>query len=117
MGIKNQSWIVWAFLLGSCLAVILLFSPSLSAQCQMCRTGLTQSPEGQRWSRGINAGIMLLLAAPFVIGGSIALVIYRPQFTRALANVGARLGASKLGRSAYRESLGGRAKDFTETGS
>jgi hypothetical protein len=95
MRIKAQSGVLCALLLGSCLAVALLFPASLSAQCQMCRTALTQSEEGQRWSRGINAGILLILAAPFLIGGSIALVIYRSQLPRALARVRGGFKASK----------------------
>jgi len=62
-----------------CLGVLLAFSPELSAQCQMCRTALTQSVEGQRWSRGINAGILLLGAAPFLIAATIMAVIFRGQ--------------------------------------
>jgi hypothetical protein len=73
------------------LALALLFSQELLAQCPMCQTGLTQSAEGQRWARGINAGILLLLAAPFVIIGSCALVIYRPQVIGAAARIRARL--------------------------
>lgn len=92
---KSHSPILWGLLLGSCLAVLMLLSPNLSAQCQMCRTALTQSPEGQRWSRGINAGIMLLLAAPFLIAGGISLVIYRPHLPRASARIRAWLRASR----------------------
>jgi hypothetical protein len=64
-------------MMGTCVALVVLFlSSDLEAQCQMCRTALTQSEEGQRWGRGINAGIMLLLAAPFLIAFSALLVIY-----------------------------------------
>jgi hypothetical protein len=90
---KTIRWV----LLGSCLAALLLFSGNLAAQCQMCRTALTQSPEGLRWSRGINAGIMLLLAAPFLIAGSVALVIYQRPIARALARLRARWASSRLG--------------------
>jgi hypothetical protein len=87
---NNHSRILWGLVLGSCLAALLLLSPHLSAQCQMCRTALTQSPEGQRWSRGINAGIMLLLVAPFLIAGGISLTIYRPQLPHMVARIRAR---------------------------
>lgn len=96
MRINKPSWLLCALVLGSCLAIALLFAPNLSAQCQMCRTALTQSAEGQRWSRGINAGIFVLLAAPFLIGGSIALVIYRPQLPRAWARTRARFSTSSI---------------------
>jgi len=81
---RSALWVLWA---GGFLAVSLLFSQQLAAQCPMCRTALTQSAEGQRWARGINAGILLLLAAPFVIAGSAALVIYRPQVTAAVSRI------------------------------
>jgi len=77
-------WILWA---GGFLAFALLFSQDLAAQCPMCRTALTQSAEGQRWARGINAGILLLLTAPFLIAGSAALVIYRPQVMAAVSRI------------------------------
>lgn len=60
----------------SSVAASLLWSTNLAAQCAMCRTALTNSAEGQRWARGINGGIMLLLLAPFLIVGLIALQIY-----------------------------------------
>jgi hypothetical protein len=90
-------------------AIVLLCSPNLAAQCAMCRTALTQSAEGQRWSRGINAGIMMLLAAPFLIAGSILLVMYhahvlaavrriRSRFVRDGAHRRAELAISPLGK-------------------
>lgn len=81
---RSARWLLWA---GGFLVVALLFAPQLAAQCPMCQTGLTQSAEGQRWARGINAGILLLLAAPFVIAGSAALVIYRPQVKSAMSRI------------------------------
>jgi hypothetical protein len=90
----------WALLLGCCAGIMLLISPELAAQCQMCRTALTQSAEGQRWSRGINAGIFLLLAAPFLIAGSGLAVIYRAQVLRTLRGVRARIFAPAASRKA-----------------
>ncbi len=56
----------------------MLASPAGSwAQCALCRTALTQSPEGQRMAAGFNAGIIFLFAAPFVIGGGIAFYIFQ----------------------------------------
>ena len=81
---RSKHWLLWA---GGFLVFVLLFSQDLLAQCPMCRTALAQSEEGQRWARGINAGIFLLLAAPFVIAGTAALVIYRPQVTAAMSRI------------------------------
>jgi hypothetical protein len=81
---------VWLLSAGILLGCVLLSAPDLSAQCAMCRTALTQSEEGQRWARGINAGILLLLAAPFLIAGSAAFVMYRPQLRIAASRMRAR---------------------------
>jgi hypothetical protein len=92
---RKQQSLVW-FLL-TLLAVLLSISPDLVAQCPMCRTGLTQSAEGQRWARGINDGILLLLAAPFMIAGSMALVLWRSQVAAVLSGARARLEKSLSG--------------------
>jgi hypothetical protein len=72
--------------IAACL-IVLLLAPNLAAQCAMCRTALTQSAEGERWSRGINAGILLLLATPFLIAGACLLVIFRDQTSRFARNL------------------------------
>jgi hypothetical protein len=60
-----------------------LSSPAgLLAQCATCTTALTNSEEGRRWAQGINSGIILLLLAPFLIFGAIALQIYSRQGRR-----------------------------------
>jgi hypothetical protein len=87
---RSKRRAVWLLPAGILLACALLFAPDLSAQCAMCRTALTQSEEGQRWARGLNAGILLLLAAPFVIAGSAAFVMYRPHLRTAVSRVRAR---------------------------
>jgi hypothetical protein len=87
----TNSAVRWALTLGLCLALLLVLSVDLSAQCAMCRTALTQSAEGQRWSRGINAGIMLLLAAPFLIAGVILAVIFQTQLLQGMRRIRARM--------------------------
>jgi hypothetical protein len=89
--LPHRPAIRWALALGSCVAIVLLWGADLAAQCQMCRTALTQSAEGQRWSRGINAGILFLLAAPFLIAGSILLSMYHAQLLHALRRIRNRL--------------------------
>jgi hypothetical protein len=79
-------------------ALLLLTTSGLSAQCEMCRTALTQSPEGLRWSRGINSGIMLLLAAPFLIAACGLAVIYRAQLAGWLTRIRARFAALSTGQ-------------------
>jgi hypothetical protein len=76
--VANSSLLIFA----ACCLMVLFLAPNLGAQCAMCRTALTQSAEGERWSRGINAGILLLLATPFLIAGACLLVIFRDQTSR-----------------------------------
>ena len=90
---RKRQYVLWLVLLVSSLVGTLLMSQDLAAQCPMCRTAVTQSAEGQRWARGINAGVTLLLGAPFLISGSIALLIFRIQVAASAARVRAWLGA------------------------
>ena len=83
----------WAVLAGLAFAFSLLLSGNLSAQCAMCRTALTNSVEGQRWSRGINAGVAILLLAPFTIAGCIAFQIFRVQIMAAIRRRRLQCGA------------------------
>jgi hypothetical protein len=53
------------------------------AQCAMCKTGLTNSPEGQRLASGFNTGILFLLAAPFLIVGVFAILVLAARRTHA----------------------------------
>jgi len=62
------------------LVFALLASPAAGwAQCALCRTAITQSPEGQRLAAGLNAGILFLFGAPFAIAGAITLFILKPR--------------------------------------
>jgi hypothetical protein len=61
---------IWVLLAGW------LVQASCSAQCAMCKESLLKSEEGQRLIGGLNAGILLLLAAPPLVFGFIALQIY-----------------------------------------
>lgn len=50
----------------------------LEAQCAMCRT-LLSTPEGQQLVAGLRSGILLLLAAPFLAFGTVAVLAVRAQ--------------------------------------
>jgi ABC-type Fe3+ transport system permease subunit len=97
---QNRSTSLRLLLMGACMAIVLLLPWDLAAQCQMCRTALTQSPEGQRWSHGINAGIILLLATLFLIVGSTLLVIYHTRVLGRLRDIRARLAPAGAYRKA-----------------
>lgn len=56
---------------------ILLIDTTAFAQCSMCRTALESSAEGQAIAGGFRKGIVLLLAAPYAIFGTVSVVVYR----------------------------------------
>lgn len=65
--------------------VLLMFSHSfVVAQCSMCRTALTGSAEGRDLAQGFNRGIVFLASVPFLIAGTLALLIF--QSTRHAAD-------------------------------
>jgi hypothetical protein len=48
-----------------------------AAQCAMCRTALENSAEGQAIAGSFRYGILLLLAAPYLIFGTVAFMVFR----------------------------------------
>ena len=69
-----KRWALAACVLTSTI-VLLLPSPA-AAQCAMCRRALT-SPEGQHMVAAFREGILFLLAAPFLVFGTIATIAVR----------------------------------------
>lgn len=68
--------IVLAFVALSLLAV--LFLPELSAQCPMCRMSAESNmANGGTAGRGLNSGILYMLAMPYLIIGTVAFIWYR----------------------------------------
>jgi hypothetical protein len=66
------------------LLILLVFSltaiyiPSGTAQCAMCSINADQGIEnGNTQTKGINAGVLSLLAAPFLLMGGIGILWYR----------------------------------------
>lgn len=57
----------------------LAFPSVVWAQCPMCKTGLLNSPEGQKLASGFNAGILFLFSVPFLIVGTLAWLIVHRQ--------------------------------------
>ncbi|MGE3508235.1 MAG: hypothetical protein AB7N65_05070 [Vicinamibacterales bacterium] len=72
-------------------AVLIAGATTADAQCAMCRTVLG-SPEGQRMIGALRSGILLLLAAPFAVFGTVAVLAVRAQRRRrsAAGSPGAR---------------------------
>ena len=48
----------------------------VSAQCAMCRTALSGSPEGRQLQGGFNNGILFLLPFPYLVFGTLAAAIW-----------------------------------------
>jgi hypothetical protein len=66
------------------LAVVVLaaaWPPAASAQCAMCRTALTGSPEGRGIAAQFNIAIVMMIAAPYLVAGVVAGVLFRRQLS------------------------------------
>ncbi len=60
------------------LIVTAIVSPvGLHAQCAMCGASVQSSEEGAEMAAGLNSGILYLLAIPYLIFMTFAVVIYR----------------------------------------
>ena len=60
-------------------------APAALAQCSMCKAVVAQSPEGQRMAGELNKAILVMLAAPYLVFGSCAAVLFRSRLGRARA--------------------------------
>ena len=58
------------------LLLLVLASLPVEAQCAMCRAVL-ESEEGQETAKGINDGIIYLMAIPYILVGAIGFLIYK----------------------------------------
>jgi hypothetical protein len=56
----------------SALLLLLADAAVVGAQCAMCRTALTQSPEGQQMAAGFNSGILFLRGMPYLVFAAVA---------------------------------------------
>ncbi|MDX1270460.1 hypothetical protein [Bizionia paragorgiae] len=57
------------------------FFVNTNAQCAMCRAVL-ESEEGQGAAKGINNGIVYLMAVPYILIFGVAYFIYRKYFRK-----------------------------------
>ncbi len=74
------------------LAVIILFifiiiSPDVLAQCPMCKTAVTSGLESGKTSvgLGLNDGILYLLAAPYLLVGTVGFFWWKNRKKKTLA--------------------------------
>ena len=82
-------------LLGAALlaALLLLLPLEAQAQCAMCKTALTGSPEGRSMGEQFNRAILLMMAAPYVVIGAVGAVAFRGRLRLAAGRLAARLRA------------------------
>ena len=58
------------------LIILFLLADAMFGQCAVCRAVL-ESEEGQASAKGINDGIVYLMAIPYIVVFSIAFIVYR----------------------------------------
>lgn len=61
------------------LMAFMLFPELAEAQCSMCRAVL-ESEEGQATAKGINDGIVYLMAMPYILVAGVGYVVYRMMY-------------------------------------
>ena len=79
------------------LAVLLVgaVAPLASAQCVMCKTALTDSPEGRAINQTFNRAILLMLVAPYLVAGTLMATVFRRPLAAVLVR---RLGPGRVRR-------------------
>ena len=80
------------------------------AQCVMCKTALTGSPEGRGIGAQFNQAILLMVAAPYVVMGGFLLGVYRGRLRHEVRRLAARLVAGVRPERARPFSLDPRAR-------
>jgi hypothetical protein len=70
----------------SVVAIVLLVAATApaAAQCVMCKTALTSSPEGQAIGAQFNRAILLMLFAPYVVAAAFVGMVWRRRIVGAL---------------------------------
>jgi hypothetical protein len=69
-----------------------------AAQCVMCKAVLQSSAEGRAFSHELDRAILLMFFAPYVVFGTLAVLLFRKPLARRLALLRARLRARFAGR-------------------
>src|SRR5688500_12071960 len=65
-------------------AALSILPAASEAQCAMCRTALTGSPEGRAIGEQFNRAILLMMAAPYVVIGTVGAVFFRERLRSAI---------------------------------
>ena len=64
--------------IGFILVLLFLFTADADAQCALCRAVL-ESEETQNAARGVNNGIVYLMAIPYILMAGLGYAIYRSR--------------------------------------
>lgn len=67
------------------LGVLVLAGDPAAAQCSICKTVLTQSPEGRQIGATFNTAILVMLVAPYLVFGSLVVIVFRVRIVREVA--------------------------------
>jgi hypothetical protein len=57
------------------------------AQCAMCKATVTQSPEGRAMAEKLNHAILVMFFAPYLVFGTITLVVFRARIASFVVRV------------------------------
>ena len=66
------------------IALLVAAAAPAAAQCVMCKTALTSSPEGQAMGAQFNHAILLMLFAPYVVAAAFVGMVWRRRIVAAL---------------------------------
>jgi hypothetical protein len=75
---------------------LVLLAVSSGAQCQMCKTALTNSPEGRQMVQSFNYAILMMVAAPYLVVGTVTAALLRRRLLAAASDLAGRLGRRRL---------------------
>lgn len=64
-------------------ATLLLLPAGAGAQCAMCKTALTGSPQGRAMAGSFNRAILVMMAAPYLVAGAFGVALYRRRIGEA----------------------------------
>ena len=68
-------------------ALLAVTAPPAAAQCAMCKTALTSSPEGRGLAGHLNHAILMMVFAPYAVAGTVAGVLFRRQIAARVARL------------------------------
>ncbi len=76
--------------LAALLAGLGLAASRAGAQCSMCQSVVSQSPEAQAAAAQLNLAILVMFLAPYLVLGSLALLVFHEPLTRFVSRVAGR---------------------------